>query len=99
MKCHFDTLLYNNMASVQYASVGGDGHDLPWDELAAALQRGFRGVLKSAAAGDLHADYGDALYVVVAYYVRELFGIINGIELRAADERYMAFDEFSWNEA
>ena len=46
--------------------VRGNGHDLPWNEFPAVPQSGFRCVLQSAAAENLHAHDGHALYVVIA---------------------------------
>lgn len=80
--------------SAEYMSVGRNGNNLPWNKLSAVSQRAPRRVLKTSAAGDFHTDDGHAFYVVAAYYVRKLPGIINGIELRAADECDAPHDEF-----
>ena len=53
----------------------------------------LKGVLKSAAAGHLHAREGDGLDIVCGKDLAELLGIIDGVELRAADERNAALHE------
>ncbi len=53
----------------------------------------LKGVLKSAAAGHLHAREGDGLDIVCGKDLAELFCVIDGVELRAADERHAAFHE------
>ena len=61
------------------------------------LSRGGDGAgqcrLQSAAAGHLHTRQGDGLNVVCRKDLAELFGVIDGVELRAADERHAALDE------
>ena len=49
--------------------------------------------LQSAAAGHLHTRQGDGLNVVCRKDLAELFGVIDGVKLRAADERHSALDE------
>lgn len=56
-------------------------------------------MLKSAAAGHLHAREGDGLYIVCGEDLAELLGIIDGVELRAADERNAAFHEIGMEAA
>ena len=63
------------------------------DLFAGGCDGALKGVLKSAAAGHLHAREGDGLDIVCGKDLAELFGIIDGVELRAADERHAAFHE------
>lgn len=58
------------------------------------MQRDFCGVLNTAAAGDLHSDDSYGLYVIVCDYLGQLFGIIDAVELRAADKGYVPSYEF-----
>ena len=55
----------------------------------------LKGVLKSAAAGHLHAREGDGLDIVCGKDLAELLGVIDGVELRAADERNAALCAFA----
>ena len=60
------------------------GDHLPRDELPALLECLFRRQLQPAAAGHLHADDGDALDVVAADDLRQLFGIVHAVQLGTA---------------
>ena len=64
---------------------------MPQDELSAGSQCVFRCSLQAAAAGDLHADDGDALNVVIADDRGQLFSIVHRIQLRATDDRDLSF--------
>ena len=50
----------------------------------------FCGHLQAAAAGNLHAEDGHALDVVAAQDLGQLFAVIHSVQLRAADEGYLA---------
>ena len=78
---------------IDYPPVERECDDLTGDELAACLQCLLRGHLKPAAARDLHAHDGDGLDVVLAQDLRQLLRVVNGIELRAADNRHLASHE------
>ena len=56
----------NSTFSVQNAPIGGNRHDLPWNELAGRLQRTLGGVFQPAAAGYLHPHNGNLSDVIVA---------------------------------
>lgn len=76
-----------------YLSVQTDDPDLKGDVLA-TLCKSFAGChFQAAAAGDFHADQGDVLDGVLAQDFRQLFGVVNVIEFRAADESDAPFDE------
>ena len=49
--------------------------------------------MQAAAAGHLHTGKGHAFYIVCAEDLPELFGIVDGVQLRAADKRDPALDE------
>ena len=51
-------------------------------------------MFEPAAAGDFHSDDRHGLYIVVRDYLRQLLGIVDAVELRAADKGYVVFDEF-----
>ena len=68
--------------------------DLPGEELAAVFQGGDSGLLQAAAAGDLHPDHGQALDGVVPEDGGELFGVVHGVQLGAADEDGFSPEEF-----
>ena len=85
----FDALLHQ----IQNGSVTGDRHDLPGEQLAAGLDRLLRRVLQAAAAGHLHPQDGHALDVVVANDRRQLFAVVDGVQLRSADDRCLAAHE------
>ena len=76
IRCYYASRFRQPAASVQYPSVPGDGQHLPGYEPAAFPDGRLGRSLEAAAAGDLHADYRDALYIVVSDDLRELFGII-----------------------
>lgn len=59
----------------------------------------FCGVFEPAAAGDFHSDDRHGLYIVVRDYLRQLLGIVDAVELRAADKGYVVLMNFSWNAA
>ena len=71
---------------VQDPSVGGHGHHLPGQKLAAALDGQPGGLFNTAAAGHLHPGDGDAPDVVFGDDPGELFGIIALVQLGTADE-------------
>ena len=71
---------------VQESAVQGDGMDLPGEELAAVFQGSDGGVFETAAAGHLHPHDGHALDVVIAEDLGQLFAVVHGIQLGAADE-------------
>lgn len=56
------------------------------DRLAASSQSSVGGVLQPAAAGDLHAQQGDALDGIGRENGGEPFGVVVGIQLGTADE-------------
>jgi len=64
----------------------GNGHYLPWNHLTAVLQRCDRRVLDSAAAWDFHADYGNALDIIVCKDGGQLFRVIAFVKLRTSDD-------------
>ena len=69
----------------QYLTFGGYCVHLPRDELTVCLESVFRSILYAAAAGNLHADYSYALYIVVCDNLCKLFGVVDIVELRTAD--------------
>ena len=54
----------NITASGEEGAVGGDGERAEGEGFSAFLQGGFCCVLQPAAAGDLHADNGYAVYII-----------------------------------
>ena len=70
-----------------------DGHDIPWDELAAVLERGFGCHFQSAAARNLHAQDGQALDFVLRNDRLKLLGIVDHVQLRTADQCDAALDK------
>lgn len=78
------------MSAVQDLSVDGNGDHLPGEEFAAVPEGGLYRRFQAAAAGDLHADHGDALDLVVLDDLEELFRIVHGIQLGAADQGDLA---------
>lgn len=63
-------------ALVQYSAISGNGDHLPRNELPAVLQCGDSCVFEAAAAGNFHSHDGNALYIVSANDLRQLFGIV-----------------------
>ena len=74
------------MGELQQGAIGADGDDPQGDRLAASSQSSVGGVLQPAAAGDLHAQQGDALDGIGRENGGELFGVVVGIQLGTADE-------------
>ena len=50
-------------------------------------------MLQTTAAGNLHADDGDALDIVIADDLGELVGVVHAVQLRAAYQRDVPLDE------
>ena len=63
-------------------------------QLSAVFERLLRGSLQAAAARYFHTDDGDALDVVIADDLGQLVGVVDHIELRAADQGDLALHEF-----
>ena len=74
------------MGELQQGAIGADGDDPQGDRLAASSQSSVGGVLQPAAAGDLHAQQGDALDGIGRENGGEPFGVVVGIQLGTADE-------------
>ena len=74
-------------------SIGTDGDDVEGDVFTAAGKGSAHGMAKTPAAGYGHPCHGDALDVIVLQNLRELLGIVCGIQLGAADEGGSAVDE------
>ena len=81
------------IGELQQGAIGADGDDPQGDRLAASSQSSVGGVLQPAAAGDLHAQQGDALDGIGRENGGELFGVVVGIQLGTADERYLPPDK------
>ena len=79
--------------SGQDLALGGDGHHLPGEEFAAALEGLLDRQLDPAAAGDLHAHHGDALDVVVGQNFGELFAVIHAVQLGTAHQGNFSTDK------
>lgn len=65
---------------------------MPRNEITAVNEGLSDGVFDSRAAGNLHSYDGNAFDIVIFDYFRELFGIINAVELRTSDKRYSVFN-------
>ena len=78
------------IGELQQGAIGADGDDPKGDRLAASSQSSVGGVLQPAAAGDLHAQQGDALDGIGRENGGELFGVVVGIQLGTADEGDMS---------
>ena len=74
------------IGELQQGAIGADGDDPQGDRLAASSQSSAGGVLQPAAAGDLHAQQGDALDGIGRENGGEPFGVVVGIQLGTADE-------------
>ena len=74
------------IGELQQGAIGAYGDDPQGDRLAASSQSSVGGVLQPAAAGDLHAQQGDALDGIGRENGGELFGVVVGIQLGTADE-------------
>ena len=74
------------IGELQQGAIGADGDDPQGDRLAASSQSSVGGVLQPAAAGDLHAQQGDALDGIGRENGGEPFGVVVGIQLGTADE-------------
>ena len=61
--------------------------------LTACFYRTFYRILHTAAARHCHSCEGNTLYIVITEYLCQLFGVINSIELRTADERDLPTDK------
>ena len=81
------------IGELQQGAIGADGDDPQGDRLAASSQSSVGGVLQPAAAGDLHAQQGDALDGIGRENGGELFGVVVGIQLGTADEGDMSLHE------
>lgn len=73
----------------QYLTFGGYCVHLPRDELTACLESVLRSILYAATAGNLHAYDGHALYIVVSDNLCKLFGVVDIVKLRTADNSDM----------
>ena len=83
----------DSLLLIQNRAVNADGHYLPGNEFAAVFQGCFGHMLDTAAAGDLHSDDGNALDIVVSKDPGQLFGIINAVKFRTANESNVVADE------
>ena len=78
---------------VQHSSVGGYGHNLPWNELSAFLKGPSGRHFNTAAARNFHSHHGDAFDIVSGDYSLKLFGIVSLVQLRAADQNHPVLNE------
>ena len=81
------------IGELQQGAIGADGDDPQGDRLAASSQSSVGGVLQPAAAGNLHAQQGDALDGIGRENGGEPFGVVVGIQLGTADEGDVPADE------
>jgi len=75
-------------------SVCGYSNHTPRNKLAACHKSLLYSVLYTAAAGNLHTNYGHALYIIVRYDCGQLFGIVNAVKLWTADKRNVLAHKF-----
>lgn len=77
----------------QDPSIGTDCIYLPRNKLPACHQRVLHSRLDSSAARNLHANNCHALDIIIADDLRELLGIVYGIQLRTSDQCQMSVNE------
>lgn len=74
-----------NDTPLHASSVGTDGYDVQRNILAAVLDGGFDSVAQTTTARYAHAGNGDGTDPVMLKNERQLFGIINAVQLGTAD--------------
>ena len=78
---------------VQHSSVGGDGYNLPRNELPAFLKGSFCSHFYTAAARNFHPDNRNTLDVVVCDYGSQLFRVITFVQLWTSNKHNLIFDK------
>ena len=74
-------------------AVSRNNRDIERNVFAACVKCLLDSRLNSAAAGHLHAYYGNTLDVINCQNSCQLFGIVHAVKLRTSDERNFILDE------
>ena len=88
---HQDILQFQFPNKQRYKIVGNIPYNLSTHTF---LKRRLHGMLDAAAAGNFHAHNGDASDIVIGQDRGQLLGIVDAVQLRAADQGNVIPDEF-----